>query len=72
MDIPTPDRELRSAAAARAEQMAAMPFTVTLDGPPGTPVVIEHDATGSRFEISAETARALAADLETMADESGD
>lgn len=46
-----------------------MPVTCTLDGGWSTPIRVERDDTGSAFELSPEQARALAADLEQLAND---
>lgn len=51
-----------------------VPVTITLDGPDSAPIVMELDGEhgiggGQHIELTADQARAIAADLETMADE---
>lgn len=52
--------------------VAAIPLTVTLDGPAHQPVAIEHDQAGVRITLTIHQARALAQDLDTIADEAED
>lgn len=65
---PTPHHRPRRATMTEAVPVPH-PITVTLDGAYDTPVAIEHDATGDRFELTPQQARELGMDLITMVDE---